>query len=89
MLQEQAADAASEYVRHFTTQELVVGPGTEARMRKTLLKKVDRAMLEQLAQLHKSKDSCTVKLQEHSQSVTEAELLKVWACCNVILPMKR
>ena len=79
-VQEYSADVAAEYARHFTTGELVISAGPEAVLRRTLLKRVDVAMLRDLCEQYRSTRSCVVKVQEHTAGVTEAELLAVRHC---------
>lgn len=76
-VQEYSADVAAEYARHFTTGELVISAGPEAQLRKTLLKRVDAAVLRDVVEQYRSTRSCIVKVQEHTAGVTEAELLAV------------
>ena len=75
--QELSADVAGEYARHFTGNELVVGASVEARLRKALLGAVTRDKVAALHALHRSSNSCVVKVAEHAPSVTVTELLQV------------
>lgn len=72
-----ADDLAGEYVRHFTQQELVIGAEAEARLAKTLIKRVSLADTLKIAQEMRSQCSCIVKVEHHANGVTEGQLLKV------------
>jgi hypothetical protein len=74
-----ADDLAGEYVRHFTQQELVIGAEAEARLAKTLIKRVSLADTLKVAQEMCSNCSCIVKVEHHTNAVAEAQLLKVCA----------
>ena len=68
---------ASEYVRHFTQQELVVGAGAEARLAKTLCQRVSLPDVLAVADRMVSSSSCIVKAEHHRAGVSEAALLQV------------
>lgn len=78
-LQVYADNLASEYVRHFTQQELVIGAAAEARLAKTLVKRVTLADTLAVAAEMRSSCSCIVKVEHHWKAVTEAQLLEVCA----------
>lgn len=68
---------ASEYVRHFTQRELVVGAGAEARLAKTLCQRVDLAGALAVAAAMTSASSCFVKAENHRAGITQEQLLEV------------
>jgi hypothetical protein len=70
-------DVSAEYSRHFTSGELVIGAEAEARLRRTLMKRATKDLLVHICEQYRSTHSCIVKVQEHSPTVTEAEILKV------------
>lgn len=72
-----AYDLAGEYVRHFTQQELVIGAEAEARLAKTLIKRVSLADALVVTQEMRSSCSCIVKVEHHTNAVTAAQLLNV------------
>jgi hypothetical protein len=74
-----ADDLAGEYVRHFTQQELVIGAEAEARLAKTLIKRVSLADTLKVAQEMRNNCSCIVKVEHHTSAVSETQLLKVCA----------
>ena len=58
-------DMRGEYVRHFLTQEAVVGREEEVRLNKTLLPMVQPQHLQVLAASYRSCCSCVVKAVSH------------------------
>lgn len=55
----------AEYVRHFTTSEMVVGPVLEARLAKTLLPGITAAEVARLADECRLASSCVIKATAH------------------------
>jgi hypothetical protein len=54
-----------------------VGAAVEARLRRALLSMVTHQHLMHLCELHRSSNSCVVKVQEFATGVTEPELQAV------------
>lgn len=61
----QVQDMRAEYVRHFLTEEAVVGREEEVRLNKTLLPMVRPEHLQAIADRYKSSCSCVVKAVSH------------------------
>eukprot|EP00892_Ulva_mutabilis_P009176 jgi/Ulvmu1/6630/UM003_0268.1 len=70
-------DLASEYVRHFTRRELVVGAGAEARLAKTLCQRTSVGEVLAVAEGMRAARSCIVKAEHHRAGITEEQLLQV------------
>ena len=70
----------AEYVRHFTTSEMVVGPVLEARLAKTLLPGIGAAEVARLADECRLASSCVIKATAHRRFSRDC----IWPC-QVIL----
>jgi predicted Zn-dependent peptidase len=66
-----ATDIRDEYLRHFLSNEIVLGQELEARLYKTLLPRVTKEAIEAVAARFKTHDSCVVKVVEHQRTVNE------------------
>lgn len=60
----------AEYVRHFTTSEMVVGPVLEARLAKTMLPGIKAAEVARLADECRLTSSCVIKATAHRRCLT-------------------
>ncbi|KAK9846440.1 hypothetical protein WJX81_003803 [Elliptochloris bilobata] len=75
--QEYSDSRRAEYVRHFTTGEMVIGPVLEARLAKTLLPRIQAAEVARLADACCLSSNCVIKSTSHRRGVGADELLAV------------
>ncbi|CAL5222596.1 g4987 [Coccomyxa viridis] len=74
-----AQEIRAEYVRHFLSDEFVVGREKEARLFKSIIDKITAEDVQQVAEQLRSSASCVVKAVSHRRGVSEEELAAVVA----------